>query len=68
MPGSRRRGASWLPRSMTTTYGPAYLDEGVAAFRAGMGEVIGKMEVYVQLVLTGELLIIWPGACHHEQD
>jgi glycosyltransferase involved in cell wall biosynthesis len=49
-------------------YGPAYLNEAVAAFRAGMGEVIGKMEVYVQLVLTGELLIIWPGACHHEQD
>jgi hypothetical protein len=49
-------------------YGPAYLGEAVAAFRAGRGEVIGKMEVYVQLVLTGELLIIWPGACHHEQD
>jgi hypothetical protein len=49
-------------------YGPAYLGEAVAAFQAGRGEVIGKMEVYVQLVLTGELLIMWPGACHHEQD
>ena len=49
-------------------YAPGYLGEAVAAFRAGRGDVIGKMEVYVHLVLTGELLIMWPGACHHEQD
>ncbi len=49
-------------------YGPAYLSEALAALEAGRGDVIGKTELYVQLVRERELRLWRPGACHGEQD
>ena len=49
-------------------YGPAYLVEAVAALAAGLGDVVGKTELYVHLVTERELLLWRPGAAHAEQD
>ena len=49
-------------------YGPAYLEEAVAALAAGLGGVVGKTELYVHLLAERELLLWRPGASHAEQD
>jgi hypothetical protein len=49
-------------------YGPAYLGEAVAALEAGLGDVVGKTELYVHLAGQGQLLLWRPGASQAEQD
>lgn len=49
-------------------YGPAYLGEAVAALAAGLGDIVGKTELYVHLVAERELLLWRPGASHAEQE
>ena len=49
-------------------YGPAYLGEAVAALEAGLGDVVGKTELYVHLAGEGQLLLWRPGASQAEQD